>query len=75
MTDMLWMAHVIVVRRDGTLRKEVDIVVGSQEVEDLKRSPTVIRRALKYSGYSPKAISDPTVWRIKTLVIVKKLGL
>jgi len=53
----------------------VTIVVGSVEVDDLKRSPTVIRRALKYSGYSPKAIADPTVWRIKTLVIVKKLGL
>lgn len=71
----MWMANVHIERRDGTLFKEVTIVVGSVEVDDLKRSPTVIRRALKYSGYSPKAIADPTVWRIKTLVIVKKLGL
>ena len=71
----MYMAHVTVVRRDGTLRKEVDIVVGSQEVEDLKRSPTVILRALKYSSFSSKQISDPALWRITHLIIVKKLGL
>jgi len=71
----MWMAQVYIESRDGSLFKEVTIVVACTDVDDLKRSPTVIRRALKYSGFSPKAISDPTVWRIKTLVIIKKLGL
>ena len=60
---MLWMADVLLERRDNTLSKSVTIVVACTDVDDLKRSPTVIRRALKYSGFSPKAISDPTVWK------------
>ena len=71
----MWIAEVEIIRRDGTLKKTIDIVVSSTDIETLRINPIVIRRALKYSGYTSKSIGEVKEWRIKSIIIKKKLGL
>jgi hypothetical protein len=71
----MWAAEVDIERREGFLKKTVVIVVASDDIESLKCNATVIKRALKYSGYTPSLIADLGKWKIKNIVIIKKLGL
>lgn len=71
----MWAAEVDIERREGSLKKTVIIVVASDDIESLKRNAAVIRRALKYSGFSPSIIADLGKWKIKNIIIIKRLGL
>lgn len=73
---ILYSAYVTIQHRgDETLRKTVLVVVKSDDTEIVKRSTETLKRALKYSGYTPKAIEDLSRWYIKNVVLDKKLGL
>lgn len=71
----MWLAEAQIVKKDGSLGKTVEIVVSSEDTETIRWHPVVIRRALKYSGYDKKTIGEQDDWRIKRLIIKKRLGL
>ena len=71
----MWLAEAQIVKKDGSLGKTVEIVVSSEDTETIRWHPVVIRRALKYSGYDKKTIGEQGDWRIKRLIIKKRLGL
>ena len=71
----MWLAKAELVKKAGSLGKTVEIVVSSEDTETIRWHPVVIRRALKYCGYDKKVIGEVEDWRIKRLVIIKRLGL
>lgn len=73
---ILYSAYVTIQHRgDETLRKTVLVVVKGDNAENLKRSTETLKRALKYSGYTPKQVEDLSRWYIKDIKLDKKLGL
>jgi hypothetical protein len=71
----MWLAKAELVKKDGSYHKTVEIVVSSEDTETIRWHPVVIRRALKYSGFDKKIIGEVDSWRIKRLIIIKRLGL
>lgn len=71
----MWQAEVEIFRKDKLYTKKVLVCVGKDDTEQLRWNPAVLRMALKYSGYSKTTIGDIENWKIKQVIIIKKIGL